>query len=51
MTDFGLPARRIDGFLEDGCTLQIATRYFADTVIATPVGRVDHRSAAQSKQR
>jgi anti-sigma B factor antagonist len=27
--------------------LQIATRHVADTVIATPAGRIDHRSAAQ----
>ena len=27
--------------------LQIATRQFADTVIAMPVGRIDHQSAAQ----
>ncbi len=26
--------------------LQIATRHFADAVIAMPVGRIDHRSAA-----
>ena len=44
-TDFGLPARRIDGFLEDDA-LQITTRQVADAVIAMPVGRIDHRSAA-----
>jgi anti-sigma B factor antagonist/stage II sporulation protein AA (anti-sigma F factor antagonist) len=27
--------------------LQIATRHVADTVIAAPAGRIDHRSAAQ----
>ena len=27
--------------------MQIATRYLADTVIATPVGRIDHQSAKQ----
>lgn len=27
--------------------LQIATRHVADTVIAMPVGRIDHQSAAQ----
>jgi anti-anti-sigma factor len=27
--------------------LQIATRQFADTVIAMPAGRIDHQSAAQ----
>jgi anti-sigma B factor antagonist/stage II sporulation protein AA (anti-sigma F factor antagonist) len=26
--------------------LQIATRQFADTIVVTPVGRIDHRSAA-----
>ena len=44
-TDFGLPARRIDGFLEDDA-LQITTRQVVDAVIAMPVGRIDHRSAA-----
>ena len=37
--------------LEDGCIVQIATRRVADTVIASPVGRVDHRSAARSRRR
>ena len=27
--------------------MQIATRHFADTVVATPVGRIDHQSAKQ----
>jgi len=27
--------------------VQIATRHVADTVVATPVGRIDHRSAAE----
>ena len=31
----------------DGSTLQIATRHFADTIVATPVGRVDHRNSMQ----
>src|SRR5450631_2250268 len=43
-TDFGLPGSRIDS-LKDGCTLQIATRHVADTVIAAPAGRIDHQSA------
>ena len=30
----------------DGRTLQIATRRFADTLVAAPAGRIDHRSAA-----
>jgi anti-anti-sigma factor len=46
-TDLGLPAGGPTGLLEDGCTLQIATRHVADTVIAMPVGRIDHQSAAQ----
>ncbi len=27
--------------------MQIATRQFADTIVATPAGRIDHRSAAE----
>ena len=45
-TDFGLPARRIDGLPRGRMHLQIATRHVADAVIAMPVGRIDHRSAA-----
>jgi anti-sigma B factor antagonist len=29
-----------------GDPLQIATRQFADTIVVTPAGRIDHRSAA-----
>ena len=30
--------------------MQIATRHLADTVIATPVGRIDHQSAKQLEE-
>jgi anti-anti-sigma factor len=43
--NFARPGRALPP--PDERTVQIATRHFADTIVATPVGRVDHRSAAE----
>jgi anti-sigma B factor antagonist len=42
----GLPPDR-DRQLRRACILQISTRQLADTVIAAPVGRIDHQTAAE----
>jgi anti-anti-sigma factor len=31
----------------EGCTLQLDTRQYADTLVAAPAGRIDHRTAAE----
>ena len=46
-TDFGLPARRIDGFLEDDALADRNAPTSPTPSIAMPVGRIDHRSAAE----
>jgi anti-anti-sigma factor len=35
---------------EDGRAVQVSSRQFADVVVAAPVGRVDHYSAAQLEE-